>query len=148
MNIYNYGFREGSRFWSMGHQIRHDINHLRIDLKNSIDTQTQTQTRDAELMRTNQTTLVGKMIEAVKMIFTGKSPSGTDESFYKMVQRENDETQQFMATHTQTTSDRLNSVINSLTTISNDVQANTSGDSTNANLISQAIRNLRLIVNT
>ena len=49
MNGYNdYGFREQSKFWSMGQQIRFDVNHLRRDARDAIKEQTQVQTEDAE----------------------------------------------------------------------------------------------------
>ena len=146
MNTYNdYGFNDGAKYYSGIRQIRHDINHLRIDVKESIDAQTEQQKSDANEMRINQTTLFGKLIDTLKSIFTGKNDTGTDESFYKMVMRENNETQAAIASQEKSSADKLSGIITSLNTISSDIEKDTSGDSTNAKLIQQAINNLKTV---
>lgn len=143
----DYGFIEGSSYWSMGQQIRFDVNNLRKDLVKTITEQTQTQSEDAEKMRTNQTSLFGKLIDTVKSVFTGSNERGEEESFYKMIARENNETQEYLANQQKTTSEKLGGIINSLNSIGDDIEKETSGDAENAKIIRDAIRNLKLIVN-
>lgn len=148
MNMFNeYGFNEGSVYHSLGHQLRYDVNHLREDVVEVIEEQTKTQTEDAEKMRTNQTSLFGKLIDTIKSVFTGNNESGEEESFYKMIARENNETQEYLANQEKTTSEKLGGIINSLNSISDDIENETSGDKSNAELIRDAIKNLKLIVN-
>lgn len=142
-----YGFNEGGAFWDNTHQIRHEIDELKTQVVNSIDTQTETQANEAEKTRTNQTSLFGKLIDTIKSVFTGNNESGEEESFYKMIARENNETQEYLASQQKTTSEKLGGIINSLDSIGTDIEKNTSGDSTNAKLIRDAISNLKLIVN-
>lgn len=111
-----------------------------------VEEQTKTQTEDAEKMRTNQTSLFGKLIDTIKSVFTGNNESGEEESFYKMIARENNETQEYLANQEKTASEKLSGIINSLNTISNDIEKDTSGDKTNAELIRDAIKNLKLVV--
>ena len=142
-----YGFGEGVRYYSMGHQLRYDLNHLRTDVVEVVEEQTKTQTEDAEKMRTNQTSLFGKLIDTIKSVFTGNNERGEEESFYKMIARENNETQEYLANQEKTTSEKLGGIINSLNSISDDIENETSGDKTNAELIRDAIKNLKLVVN-
>lgn len=142
-----YGFNEGGAFWDNTHQIRHEIDELKTQVVNSIDTQTETQANEAEKTRTNQTSLFGKLIDTIKSVFTGNNESGEEESFYKMIARENNETQEYLASQQKTTSEKLGGIINSLDSIGTDIEKNTSGNSTNAKLIRDAISNLKLIVN-
>lgn len=147
-NMFNeYGFNEGTYLWDATHKLRHEINQLREDVVKTIEVQTETQTKDAEQMRTNQTSLFGKLMDTIKSVFTGSNESGEEESFYKMIARENNETQEYLASQQKTTSEKLGGIINSLNSISTDIESNTSGDSTNAKLIKDAISNLKLIVN-
>ena len=155
----DYGYADNSPYWSMGMQIRHDLNHLRVDvteeIKNQtevqhedITTQIETQHQDEVDNRTNQTTLVGKFIDAMRSIFNGKNDSGEEESFYKMVMRENNETQEYLASQEkieQTATEKLADIISSLNDISSDIEKNTSGDKTNADAIKNAINNLKTI---
>lgn len=142
-----YGFSDGVRYYSMGHQLRYDINHFREDVVDVVEEQTKTQTEDAEKMRTNQTSLFGKLIDTIKSVFTGNNERGEEESFYKMIARENNETQEYLANQEKTTSEKLGGIINSLNSISDDIESETSGDKTNAELIRDAIKNLKLVVN-
>lgn len=142
-----YDFNESAYLWDSTHQIRHEIDHLREDVVKTIEVQTETQTNDAEKMRTNQTSLFGKLIDTIKSVFTGNNESGEEESFYKMIARENNETQEYLASQQRTTSEKLGGIITSLNSIGDDIEKNTSGDSTNAKLIRDAISNLKLIVN-
>lgn len=142
-----YDFNESTYLWDATHQVRHDIDQLRKDVVKTIEVQTETQTNDAEKMRTNQTSLFGKLIDTIKSVFTGNNESGEEESFYKMIARENNETQEYLASQQKTTSEKLGSIITSLNSIGDDIEKNTSGNSTNAKLIRDAISNLKLIVN-
>ena len=107
--MYNdYGYIESGSYWSMGHQLRHDLNHFRKDNNDVINhqtevinavvtAQTQQQKEDAHEMRKNQTTLVGQIISTLKGLFSkDKDASIGGESFYEMVQRENNETQRYL----------------------------------------------------
>ena len=142
-----YDFNESAYLWDGTHQIRHEIDQLRQEVVKTIEVQTETQTSDAEKMRTNQTSLFGKLIDTIKSVFTGNNESGEEESFYKMIARENNETQEYLASQQKTTSEKLGGIITSLNSIGDDIEKNTSGDSTNAKLIRDAISNLKLIVN-
>ena len=142
-----YDFNESTYLWDATHQVRHEIDQLREDVVKTIEVQTETQTNDAEKMRTNQTSLFGKLIDTIKSVFTGNNESGEEESFYKMIARENNETQEYLASQQKTTSEKLGGIITSLNSIGDDIEKNTSGDSTNAKLIRDAISNLKLIVN-
>lgn len=148
MDILNsYGFHEQSTYLSMGHQISYDIGHLRVDIKDAIDKQTMVQSEEAEKTRETHTTLMGRLIDAIKYVFTGKNNLGTDESFFDMIMRENNETQDSIENSQKTTSERLQGIISALTQISNDIDENTNGDRENAAAIQKAISNLKLIVN-
>ena len=80
--MYNeYGYVESGSYWSMGHQLRHDLNHFRkdnndvinhqTDVINAVVTaQTEQQKEDAHEMRKNQTTLVGQIILTLKGLFS------------------------------------------------------------------------------
>lgn len=142
-----YDFSENTYLWDATHQVRHEIDQLREEVVKTIEVQTETQTSDAEKMRTNQTSLFGKLIDTIKSVFTGNNESGEEESFYKMIARENNETQEYLASQQKTTSEKLGGIITSLNSIGDDIELNTSGDSTNAKLIRDAISNLKLIVN-
>lgn len=98
-------------------------------------------------MRANQTSLFGKLIDTIKTVFTDNNERGEEESFYKMIARENNETQEYLANQEKTTSEKLGGIINSLNSISDDIKSETSGDKTNAELIRDAIKNLKLVVN-
>ena len=71
-----YGFNENSYLWDATHQVRHEIYQLREEVVKTIEVQTETQTSDAEKMRTNQTSLFGKLIDTIKSVFTGNNESG------------------------------------------------------------------------
>ena len=142
-----YDFNESAYLWDATHQVRHEIDQLREEVVKTIEVQTETQTSDAEKMRTNQTSLFGKLIDTIKSVFTGNNESGEEESFYKMIARENNETQEYLASQQKTTNEKLGGIITSLNSIGDDIELNTSGDSTNAKLIRDAISNLKLIVN-
>ena len=142
-----YDFNESTYLWDATHQVRHEIDQLREEVVKTIEVQTETQTSDAEKMRTNQTSLFGKLIDTIKSVFTGNNESGEEESFYKMIARENNETQEYLASQQKTTSEKLGGIITSLNSIGDDIELNTNGDSTNAKLIRDAISNLKLIVN-
>ena len=83
-----YDFSENTYLWDATHQVRHEIDQLREEVVKTIEVQTETQTSDAEKMRTNQTSLFGKLIDTIKSVFTGNNESGEEESFYKMIARE------------------------------------------------------------
>ena len=155
---YTYNYSEASHYHSNTAQINWHMDLFRKANKKAIDEnteaiieQTKTQTEDAQLMRTNQTTLFGNLIKTIKSLFSkDKDSSVTGESFYEMVQRENNETQEYLdkydknsksiADNTKSISDNLKDIINKLESIK-------SQDKANADNISAAISNLKLIVN-
>ena len=157
--MYNdYGYIEGASYWSMGHQIRHDLNHFRRDNNNVINHQTEvlnedikeqtvTQTKDALEMRKNQTTLVGQIIATLKGLFSkDKDSSIGGETFYEMVQRENNETQEWLeaqANAQKSSAEKLTNVIKSLDDIASDIVKDTAGDKENAQAIKNAIDELK-----
>lgn len=71
-----------------------------------------------------------------------------------MLEIESNETQNIMTAHTKMqkdesdeTQEKIASIISQLESISGEIESNTSGDATNADKITRAIQNLRLIVN-
>lgn len=157
--MYNdYGYIEGASYWGMGHQIRHDLNHFRRDnnnvinhqtevLNEDIKEQTETQTKDALEMRKNQTTLVGQIIATLKGLFSkDKDSSIGGETFYEMVQRENNETQEWLeaqANAQKSLAEKLTNVIKSLDDIASDIVNDTAGDTENTQAIKNAIDELK-----
>lgn len=157
--MYNdYGFVEGRSYLSMGHQIRHDLNNFRRDNNNAINhqtevvdadikAQTQQQNDDAREMRKNQITLVGQIIATLKGLFSkDKDSSISGETFYEMVQRENNETQEWLeaqANAQKSSAEKLTNVIKSLDDIASDIVKDTAGDKENAQAINNAIDELK-----
>ena len=157
--MYNeYGYVESGSYWSMGHQLRHDLNHFRKDNNDVINhqtevinavvtAQTQQQKEDAHEMRKNQTTLVGQIISTLKGLFSkDKDTSIGGESFYEMVQRENNETQRYLeeqANAQKSSAEKLTNVIGSLNEIADDIVRDTEGDTENAQAIKDAIDELK-----
>lgn len=157
--MYNdYDYIESGSYWSMGHQIRHDLNHFRTDNNNVVNHQTEilnedikeqtaTQTKDALEMRKNQTTLVGQIIATLKGLFSkDKDSSIGGETFYEMVQRENDETQEWLeeqANAQKSSAEKLTNVIKSLDDIASDIVKDTAGNEENAQAIKNAIDELK-----
>ena len=157
--MYNeYGYVESGSYWSMGHQLRHDLNHFRkdnndvinhqTDVINAVVTaQTEQQKEDAHEMRKNQTTLVGQIISTLKGLFSkDKDTSIGGESFYEMVQRENNETQRYLeeqANAQKSSAEKLTNVIGSLNEIADDIVKDTEGDTENAQAIKDAIDELK-----
>ena len=157
--MYNdYGYIESGSYWSMGHQLRHDLKHFRKDNNNVINhqtevinavvtAQTQQQKEDAHEMRKNQTTLVGQIISTLKGLFSkDKDASIGGESFYEMVQRENNETQRYLeeqANAQKSSAEKLTNVIGSLNEIADDIVRDTEGDTENAQAIKDAIDELK-----
>ena len=71
-----------------------------------------------------------------------------------MLEKESDETQGIMIAHTEMQKDefdetqtKIAAIISQLESISGEIESNTSGDATNADKITRAIQNLKLIVN-
>lgn len=157
--MYNeYGYVESGSYWSMGHQLRHDLNHFRKDNSDVINhqtevinavvtAQTQQQKEDAHEMRKNQTTLVGQIISTLKGLFSkDKDASIGGESFYEMVQRENNETQRYLEEQSnaqKSSAEKLTNVIGSLNEIADDIVRDTEGDTENAQAIKDAIDELK-----
>ena len=157
--MYNeYGYVESGSYWSMGHQLRHDLNHFRKDNNDVINhqtevinavvtAQTQQQKEDAHEMRKNQTTLVGQIISTLKGLFSkDKDASIGGESFYEMVQRENNETQRYLeeqANAQKSSAEKLTNVIGSLNEIADDIVRDTEGDTENVQAIKDAIDELK-----
>ena len=65
----------------------------------------------------------------------------------KMVKDESDESQSLFKSESDETQAKIASIISQLESISGEIESNTSGDATNADKITRAIQNLRLIVN-
>ena len=157
--MYNdYGYIESGSYWSMGHQLRYDLNHFRKDNNDVVNhqtevinavvtAQTQQQKEDAHEMRKNQTTLVGQIISTLKGLFSkDKDDSISGESFYEMVQRENNETQRYLeeqANAQKSSVEKLTNVIDSLNDIADDIMKDTEGDAENAQAINDAIDDLK-----
>lgn len=101
---YHYNFDESSRYNSCTAQINSHMDNLSKENKSaisenteSIKEQTAKQTEDAQLNRTNETTLFGNLIKTIKSLFSkDKDSSFTGETFYELVQRENNETQEYL----------------------------------------------------
>lgn len=124
----------------------------------AVKEQTQVQTEDALAMRTNQTTLFGNLIKTIKSLFSKeKDATVTGETFYEMVQRENNETQAYLdkydknsksiADNTKVIGDNTKTIADNLEDIINKLEAIKSQDKTNADKISAAISSLKLVVN-
>ena len=98
-------------------------------------------------MRKNQTTLVGQIISTLKGLFSkDKDTSIGGESFYEMVQRENNETQRYLeeqANAQKSSAEKLTNVIGSLNEIADDIVKDTEGDTENAQAIKDAIDELK-----
>ena len=157
--MYNdYGYIESGSYWSMGHQLRYDLNHFRKDNNDVVNhqtevinavvtAQTQQQKEDAHEMRNNQTTLVGQIISTLKGLFSkDKDDSISGESFYEMVQRENNETQGYLEEQVNAKKrsvEKLTNVIDSLNDIADDIMKDTEGDAENAQAIKDAIDDLK-----
>lgn len=169
---YDYGLSENSRYFSTTDQINWHMDFFKKANKQAIDEntesidrnteaiqeQTQTQSQDAQLMRTNQTTLFGNLIKTIKGLFSkDKDSSVTGETFYEMVQRENNETQAYLdkydknsksiADNTKVIGDNTKSINDSLNEIINKLETIKVQDVNNADKISSAISNLKLVVN-
>ena len=162
---YTYGLDEGSHFHSKVSQINWHMDWFRKESVKAIDRntetvkeQTQVQTEDALAMRTNQTTLFGNLIKTIKSLFSKeKDATVTGETFYEMVQRENNETQAYLdkydknsksiADNTKVIGDNTKTIADNLEDIINKLEAIKSQDKTNADKISEAISSLKLVVN-
>ena len=142
----------------MEHQIRYDLKQFRKDNNDVVNHQTevinavvtaqrQQQKEDGHEMRKNQTTLVGQIISTLKGLFSkDKDDSISGESFYEMVQRENNETQRYLeeqANAQKSSVEKLTSVIDSLNDIADDIMKDTEGDAENAEAIKDAIDDLK-----
>lgn len=166
MDNYNdYGYVESQRLRSNIAQVNWHMDRFRDATKEAIDKnteaikeQTQVQTEDASAMRTNQTTLFGNLIKTIKSLFSkDKDATITGETFYEMVQRENNETQAYLdkydknsksiADNTKVIGDNTKAIADNLVDIIDKLEAIKSQDKTNADKISAAISSLKLIVN-
>ena len=118
------------------------------------------QAADAESGRTVFQNVFGVFIKSLKEIFTGKKGDKT-ESFYEMIQRENDETQAYISAHTameKEESDQTQDILTANTKAISDgadeisnaisiqknallaaINANTSGDTVNINKVLAAL---------
>lgn len=127
----------------------------RIDaeaLRAVITAQTEQQRLDADAGRNIFKDWMSNLIGSVKKIFS-KDTTDEDTSFYEMMENEQKRMQGFVSAHTNTVKDgtnttnaRLESIIQELSEIEKSIDANTSGDVTNANNIKNAISNLKLSV--
>lgn len=140
-----YDFNDTETFVGIGHKISKDINTLRTDVVEVVSTQTEKQVESSEKATATQITLFGKLIDMIRSIFTGKNESGKDESFYEMVTRESNETQEYMRNGNETTGNKLTNIIDALKGMSSEISNNSDGDSRNSKLIADAIESLKLI---
>lgn len=187
LNEWNYS--EDGRFISSTKQITHHTDLLSIHNEKALDRNTEaikeqtkmqeevitTQTKtqhidsvdmreqqrvDAEMGRTNQTTLFGNLIKTLKKLFGSKDydeDNGSGESFYEMVQRENNESQALMEagnTNSGNAVTELGTIVEKLTDVTNAIAADMNADNTNSaaikgaiNNLESAIRNLQLVAN-
>lgn len=110
----------------------------------TIETQTNIQHQDSEALKEEQietrntlTNLFGALAKTFKNIFTTDKGDVSGETFYEMVQRENNETQQYMAAHTETMANSLEINANVLKEA---IDANTSGDTVNFTNLIETLR--------
>ena len=91
--------------------------------------------------------MVGQIILTLKGLFSkDKDASISGESFYEMVQRENNETQRYLeeqANAQKSSAEKLTNVIGSLNDIADDIVRDTEGDAENAQAIKDAIDELK-----
>lgn len=114
-NNYDYGFND-SGFIGIPKQITDEIKDMKVsqssgmeEIKDTIENQAYIQHQDAlaikqeqEDTRNSLTGLFGALAQTFKNIFTKDKGDIQEETFYEMVQRENNETQAYMQAHTQT----------------------------------------------
>lgn len=139
-----YGYRENSGFVGIPKQIVNALNEnkLSIDvqttaLENAIKKQTETQHQDVVEMERTFTGLFGALAKTFKNIFTTDKGDIGGETFYEMVQRENNETQEYMAAHTETMASSLE--INA-ELLKEAIEASTEGDTVNFNNLIQRLK--------
>ena len=109
-NNYGYNFNDGE-FIGVPQQITDEIKNVKVsidvqsanleEVKDSIDNQTNTYHQDSIDTRNSLTSLFGALAQTFKNIFTKDKGDIQEETFYEMVQRENNETQAYMQAHTQ-----------------------------------------------
>lgn len=134
------------------------------------------QKSDAEEQRNTITNVFAVLTKTVRNIFTKDKGDMIGETFYEMMQRESDETQQYISAHTKmvksesdetqtiisgsnkTVKDSLNgiesklsahtqSIVSELEGIKSLIKENTSGGTINAAVIAEAINNLEIRLN-
>lgn len=122
-------------------------------LRETIDRQTEQQKSDAEAGRTVFKDWMGNLVTKIKTIFS-KDSSDSETSFYEMMEQEQERMQAYVSAHTSTVketgntmNEKLQSIITQLDEIDKSIDANTQGDTTNANGIKDAISKLKLEVN-
>lgn len=130
-------------FYGVPQQITDKIKEHEISTKEAIDDfkdtmhtdvteQTEQQKEDAAEGRRTFTNVFGAFTKIFKNIFTKDKGDISGETFYEMVQRENDETQAYMSAHTEQQKFDMNELIRA-------IKANTSGDTVNVNHLIQTL---------
>lgn len=131
----DYNYRENSGFLSGTKQIvdalKNSENSIKEGFKSqseAIEAQTALQHQDAEETRNSLTNVFGALARTLKNIFTKDKGDIQEETFYEMVQRENNETQAYLEAHTSTMkqeSDQTQEIMNAqtaeLATIGNNI---------------------------
>jgi len=170
-----YGYRPDSGFIGIPKQIVDALkdNKISIDIQTdaiekglkaqaeAIETQTIIQHQDAVALKEEQeetrnslTGLFGALAKTFKNIFTTDKGDISGETFYEMVQRENNETQAYMAAHTEAMKeesdqtqeimseqkDELSNLVISSDALKEAIEASTSGDTVNFNNLIERLR--------
>lgn len=122
-------------------------------LRETIDRQTEQQKSDAEAGRNVFSDWMNNLVTRIKTIFS-KDANDNETSYYEMMESEQKRMQAYVSAHTSTVkqtgdtmNERLQSIITQLDEIDKSIDANTQGDTTNANGIKDAISKLKLQVN-
>lgn len=135
--------------------IKEQTEQQKIDadlLRQTIDRQTAQQKADAEAGRNAFSDWMTNLVSRIKFIFS-KDTKDNETSYYEMMESEQKKMQEYISAHTSTvkvnadtTNAKLQSIISELSEIEKSIDANTNGDTSNANNIKTAIENLKLSV--
>lgn len=134
MDYREYGFGESYGFISTTKQICNEIDDFRLTAKAAIDRNTEQIKIENEENRKNFTNLFGALRQTFLRIFTKNGSDDSDNmTFYDMVQKENDDTQNAIAKHQENLSQTL---VADTKTIEAAIKENTNGNKVNVtNLI-------------
>jgi hypothetical protein len=149
-----YGYRPDSGFIGIPKQIVDALKDTQVSVDTqtetlkaqteAIETQTIVQHQDSVALKQEQaetrnslTGLFGALAKTFKNIFTTDKGDMDGETFYEMVQRENNETQEYMAAHTET---MANSLEINAEVLKDAIEASTSGGTVNFNNLIETLR--------